>query len=90
VERLGEFHVAEGMTMPAPDVLGVGLDALCRQPVANLEVADDQRTGAFGDAHRIADVVAMAVADQDELSGTLLALVLAAGFPLKNGSTRTS
>ena len=43
------------------------LHAVLGVPVAHLEVADDQRAGAFGDFYRIADMIAMRVRQQDDL-----------------------
>ena len=44
------------------------------EPQADLVVGRDRRAGALGDRHRVADVVAMAVRDQDQVGRHLLGL----------------
>jgi hypothetical protein len=54
------------MVEPPADVLGMGMRySLSLEPVADLEVRDDQRAGALSDGDCITDVVPMSVGDQN-------------------------
>ena len=50
------------------------MHALLLQPLADLVVGDDRRAGALGDGDGVADVVAVAVRDQDEVGRHLVRL----------------
>ena len=45
--------------------------ALFVEPGGDFEIGNHQRVGAFGDFHRVADVVAVPVRDEDEIRGHL-------------------
>src|SRR5262249_20655586 len=74
VEGHRHLPVAERVPDPAAVLLAVGLDALLRQPLADLVVADDGGPGAPGDGDGVADVVAVAVRDEDEVGLGLVCL----------------
>src|SRR5262249_51192627 len=74
VEGQGQLHVAERVPEPAAVLLAVGLDALLRQPLADLVVADDGGPGPLRDGDGVADVVAVAVRNQDEVGLGLVGL----------------
>ena len=62
------------------------LDALGRQPLADLEDADDRCPRPRGDRDGIADVIAVAVRDEDEIGLDLVGLERVKGLSLRNGS----
>ena len=75
MQRQGQLEIAKGILESAADVLGVSLlDALFVQPPGNFGVADGGRAGALGDRHRVADVVAVPVGDEDVIRRDLLRL----------------
>jgi hypothetical protein len=53
--------------VPAADMLAVSFQTLLLKPACNLKVADHQSTGTLADGNGIADVVTVAMADQDEI-----------------------
>ena len=62
----GQLEVTEGMVKPTADVLGMGAGhTLDLEPVADFKVGDDHGPGALGDLDRVANVIAVAVGDQD-------------------------
>ena len=53
---------------PPTDVLGVGVEhSLGLEPVADLKVGDREGPGAAGDSDRVANVIAVAMGDEDEI-----------------------
>ena len=60
------FKIAKRIMIPAAQMLPVAvLNALAGKPVDDFVVADDHGPGAFGNRHRIAHVIAVAVRDQN-------------------------
>ena len=55
------------------------LDPVGRQPLADFEDADDRGPGPRGDLDRVADMIAMAVRDEDEIGLDLVGLLRAQG-----------
>ena len=75
VEGQRQLDPAEGEVVAAAVLLAVDLlHALLLQPLADLVVGDDRRPGALGDGDGVADVVAVAVRDQDEVGRHLVGL----------------
>jgi hypothetical protein len=72
MQGVGQFEVAKGMCEAAADVLSVRFDALLLKPTTDLGIADDRGTSAFGYGHCIADVVAVAVGDEDVVRADLV------------------
>jgi hypothetical protein len=68
VNGVRQLEIAERVLEPASDVLGMcRRDALASEPVRYFEIADDPGSRSLGDGHGIADVVAVAVTDQNEI-----------------------
>ncbi len=64
----GQLQVAEGMLKTASQVLTVDLfPPLRRDPGDNFVIADNGCASAFGNFQRVADVIAMAVADKNKV-----------------------
>ena len=64
----GELNPSEVKVVAAADVHLVNVvHALRHQPVADFKVADYEATGAFGDGHRIGDVVCMTMREDDRV-----------------------
>src|SRR5262249_41306130 len=74
VEGERELAVAEGKLVPAAVLHPMSLDLLFAEPLADLEVADDGRTAALGDGNGIADMIAVAVRDENEIRRKLIGL----------------
>ncbi len=68
MQRQRQFEITKGVAETAPQMLGMGLDALFGNPVTNFKIADDQRVAALGNLNGIANVVAVAVGDQHKIS----------------------
>src|SRR5262249_12215168 len=75
VKSEGQLDLAEWEAMGSAVLLAMYLlESLLLKPLGNLEVADDGGPGAAGDGDGVADVVAVAVRDEDEVGGDLVGL----------------
>jgi hypothetical protein len=83
VHGWGQLKRTERILTAFAKLLSLRRHALLPQPAGNLHVADDGRTGAFGDGDGIAEVVTMSVRDQDEIRSDFAAVIEAAGLSLK-------
>jgi hypothetical protein len=63
--RNGQLHVPEREAATAADVHGVPAAALADAVVDDLEVRDDDSVRPLRDLHRVSDVVAVTVCQQD-------------------------
>lgn len=71
VVRDGQLDAPEGKVVTAANVQRVGFDPLVLAVSGDFKVGDDRRPGAFGDGHRVAQVVAVGVGDQNVIRAYL-------------------
>ncbi len=64
----GEFDAAEGELVGTADVHAVGFEALVGEVGGDFVVGDDGGAGAFGDGGGVADVVVVAVGEEDVIA----------------------
>jgi hypothetical protein len=69
----GQLDAAPGIIEPAADVLGVGiLNPLSRYPALDFVVGDYHGTGSSGNRYTVADVIAMAVGNENVVGFDLI------------------
>src|SRR5215207_11758978 len=68
MDRKRQLEITEGVFVPAAEMLTMGfLNSLAGKPVGDLIVADDHCACPLGDGDAVPHVVAVSVADEDEV-----------------------
>ena len=86
MERGNELHLPEGKLMCSADVHGVAGRALVAAELSELERGDDRRAVALRQRNRVAEVIAMAMGEEDGVqAGQLVGADVCGGITSKAG-----